>query len=376
MKVASISPAFAKHDNIAWFASHRHTPETNDAYQYSYLYKYEITLPSGTRSITFPDNAKIKIFAVTVANNTNENVIPLQPLYDDFTDNKPIQLRIKEYITPSLQTLKYTSQPLFDDNIDQLVSSDPRSMASYLKSLGMDTIVVKTPPSTLDYADVKSNNKVTITYYATGNSTNGKEYQNTKLDVSNIIDSQSGKLTDTVLFYNGEGRIIVDLQKNISIDKINFYLGQFRNRGSQIFSIWASTINSDVIGDPQTKGWQYVGIYGMPGTGRGSAGISGNAGASGRTAIGVTRPTNGTAGAGNNVRAVVGGTSNAGVAGRDRLVGSGRSGFGNTRGAGITSIGSSLIFDNNLKCRYLMIINDGNWHGTEYLKQLDIFEKK
>ena len=47
LKVASITKAFTKRDNIAWFASHRHTPEMNDAYQYSYLYKYEISLPKG-----------------------------------------------------------------------------------------------------------------------------------------------------------------------------------------------------------------------------------------------------------------------------------------------------------------------------------------
>ena len=36
----------------------------------------------------------------------------------------------------------------------------------------------------------------------------------------------------------------------------------------------------------------------------------------------------------------------------------------------------SYTFKNNLNCRYLMFISDGNWHGTEYIRQLDIFEKK
>ena len=94
--VVSIINAFTKRDNIAWYASHRHTPDANDAYQYCYLFKYEIALPKGTRSVTLPQNNKIKIFAITVANNKSEDVIPLQPLYDDFKNDKPVQLRVQE----------------------------------------------------------------------------------------------------------------------------------------------------------------------------------------------------------------------------------------------------------------------------------------
>lgn len=92
-KVTEITNAFSKRDNIAWYASHCHSAKANEAYQYSYLYKYEINLPKGAKSVTLPKNENIKIFAITVANNTNEDVTPLQPLYDDFKDNKPVALR-------------------------------------------------------------------------------------------------------------------------------------------------------------------------------------------------------------------------------------------------------------------------------------------
>ena len=92
-KVSAISNAYSKRDNIAWYASHCHSVKGNEAYQYSYLYKYEINLPKGAKSVTLPKNADIKIFAITVANNANEDVTPLQPLYDDFKDNKSIKLR-------------------------------------------------------------------------------------------------------------------------------------------------------------------------------------------------------------------------------------------------------------------------------------------
>ena len=92
--VINIKSPFAKTDNIAWFASHRHIayPSKNDAYQYCYIFKYEIDLPKGAQNITLPANDKITVFAITVAKNKNE-VEVLQPLYDNFKDNKTAQLR-------------------------------------------------------------------------------------------------------------------------------------------------------------------------------------------------------------------------------------------------------------------------------------------
>jgi hypothetical protein len=319
MKVASIDPAFTKLDNIAWFASHRHTTEANDAYQYSYMFKYSVDLPKGTKSVTLPQNSKIKIFAITVANEQKEDVIPLQPLYDDFKDNKPIEVRTKEIVTADLKPLDYKTKPLFTEDIDPRMSS---RVISYLKRAGLDTVIVKTIPVNTDYADVSTGNKVTATYFATGESSGGIEYKNQKFNIGNILDSGSGILKDTVFFENGEGRILIDLQKPVSIDKMNFYFESFgrgtrggapsqtRNRGQQVFSIWALKDNPDVTGDPKAKGWQFVGTYGAEG------------------------------------------------------------------GRGFRGTGTSYEFNNNLNCRYLMFISDGNWHGTDYIKQLDIFEKK
>ncbi len=308
MKVAEITSPYSKGDDIAWYASHRHSPKANDAYQYSYLYKYEFNLPKGAKSFTLPNNEKIKIFAATVAKSIQEDITPLQPLYDDFKDSKPAELRVKEVITPEMKSLKYLQKPLFGNNIDQRIQSNPRFKA-YLKSLGMDTVLVQTLPSTTDYADLKSGNMVSAVYYATGRSSNGKDYRNSKLDMSQILDSQSGKLADTIWFDNGEGRYILDLQKSVSIDKIDLFLNQFRGRGNQIFSMWVSDNPAGTDGDPKTKGWKYVGFYGAGG--RGMMGAS----------------------------------------------------------------GTSMQFEEPLKCRYFMLLTDGKWHGNDYLKQVDIFVK-
>lgn len=309
LKVAAIVSPFTKRDNIAWYATHRHSPTANDAYQYSYLYKYEIALPKGAKTVTLPDNDKIKIFAITAANKTADYVVPLQPLYDDFKDNKPATLRTKEYVTADLQPLKSVQRPLFID--DRVQSNDRRTRErfnAYLRSLGMDTVIVKTLPSTTDYADAAAGNNVSAVYYATGKASNGKDYQNTKMDLSQLVNSAASATADSLWFSSGEGRYVIDLQKSVIVDKINFYLDQFRDRGPQSFSLWASDNSADFTGDPKTKGFQYLGTFN-----------------------------------------------------------------GGRRGMGIG--GTSVQFQEPLTCRYLLFINDGSWHGKDFLKQVDVFTK-
>ena len=92
--VTKVDSPYSKQNNIAWFASHSHKnyPSANKAYQYSYLYKYEIALPKDAQKVILPDDSRIKVLAMTVAKNDGEGVKPLQPLYDDFKDSKPLVL--------------------------------------------------------------------------------------------------------------------------------------------------------------------------------------------------------------------------------------------------------------------------------------------
>jgi alpha-mannosidase len=79
---AGITPGFIKRADVAWYASHHHTPEgLNQPYQYSYLFAYAIDLPADARTLTLPDNDKIRVMAISVA-ETNPAVKPAQPLYD------------------------------------------------------------------------------------------------------------------------------------------------------------------------------------------------------------------------------------------------------------------------------------------------------
>jgi alpha-mannosidase len=77
-----ITPGFIKRDEIAWYASHLHNSDGGfEAYTYSYLFVYPIDLPANAKTLTLPDNPRIRILAITAANETGE-VHPAQPLYD------------------------------------------------------------------------------------------------------------------------------------------------------------------------------------------------------------------------------------------------------------------------------------------------------
>ncbi len=77
-----ITPGFIKRAPVAWFASHRHTADgANEPYAYSYLFAYSVDAPPNARTLTLPDNDKIRILAVTVAEEAPP-LRPAQPLYD------------------------------------------------------------------------------------------------------------------------------------------------------------------------------------------------------------------------------------------------------------------------------------------------------
>ncbi|MDR3194664.1 MAG: alpha-mannosidase [Tannerella sp.] len=93
--LVSVDKPFVVKDEIAWFASHYHAgyPSRNMTYQYCYLYQYEIDIPPGATSVILPDNHAIKLFALTAVRKRKDDITPLQPLFDDFSNNPEFTLR-------------------------------------------------------------------------------------------------------------------------------------------------------------------------------------------------------------------------------------------------------------------------------------------
>jgi alpha-mannosidase len=86
-EMAGITPGYIKRAPVAWFASHRHTPNgKNEAYAYSYLFAYTIDVPVNAKTLTLPNNYNVRIMAIT-GSNERSRVKPAQPLYDTLERN-------------------------------------------------------------------------------------------------------------------------------------------------------------------------------------------------------------------------------------------------------------------------------------------------
>lgn len=84
-----LKPGYIKQAALGWYASHHHTANgLNEPYQYSYLFVYSLDLPAGARTLTLPDNDRIRILAVSVVNDS-PSLIPAAPLFDTLSRSEP-----------------------------------------------------------------------------------------------------------------------------------------------------------------------------------------------------------------------------------------------------------------------------------------------
>ena len=87
-EMVSIRPGFIKRSDIAWFSSQRRGADGNaEPYAYSYLFAYAIDLPAGAKTLTLPDNERIRILAISLADEL-PGVTPAAPLYDTLLRNE------------------------------------------------------------------------------------------------------------------------------------------------------------------------------------------------------------------------------------------------------------------------------------------------
>jgi alpha-mannosidase len=81
-EMTGLKPGFIKRADLAWYCSHHHDASgKNVAYGYSYLFGYGLDLPAGAKTLKLPNSEKIRILAISVAEE-NPEVKPVQPLYD------------------------------------------------------------------------------------------------------------------------------------------------------------------------------------------------------------------------------------------------------------------------------------------------------
>lgn len=87
-EMIGLRPGFIKRADVAWFSSQRRAADGSaEPYAYSYLFAYAIDLPLGARTITLPNNERIRILAITAANEP-WTVKAAHPLYDTLPANE------------------------------------------------------------------------------------------------------------------------------------------------------------------------------------------------------------------------------------------------------------------------------------------------
>jgi alpha-mannosidase len=79
-------------ENVVFTATHKHNVEDNknEAYQFMYMYKYTIPLSGDETTLILPDNSDIYLFAVTLSDNENDDIIPASEItaLPEFTERE------------------------------------------------------------------------------------------------------------------------------------------------------------------------------------------------------------------------------------------------------------------------------------------------
>lgn len=72
---------FLKEAEIAYVGTHRHAPGGDEAYEYTYMFKFGMDIPKGATQLILPDNKDIVLFAATAVKEENPQVSPASALF-------------------------------------------------------------------------------------------------------------------------------------------------------------------------------------------------------------------------------------------------------------------------------------------------------
>jgi len=262
--VTGITPGFIKRAPVAWFGTHRHHPAPgggNEAYKFSYLFKIDLSTPEGTESLTLPDNPKIRVLAATLTSGDPAHVFPVAPLYDDFTNRKPVEFRFK-YPPPP--------KPVFEGaKASGAVQTERAESFAALKLAH---------PSNTDYADAASGHGVEFRVfrgpdgdlYAPHPGSGAKGGVFARLNDGHV--AQHDDDTSRCVWYDNEGRFVADLKKSTSVAAINTFSWHAANRAPQYFSVWGAdgdTMPGAAISAGHSDGWTLLGTVDSRGLGNG-----------------------------------------------------------------------------------------------------------
>ena len=263
--LAGLSAPFMKRDTLAWFCSHRHAREGRDqAYTYSYLFKYALDVPAGAKTLTLPNNPRIRVFAVTAVADAHDGVRPARPLYDDFTGVEPVALRATTQVSRYL--------PKGVTPVGQVTAKRAERYADLPADLAV---------SSTDYADAASGHGATVEFVEGGGvvAPHGQSGAQGKL-LPRLTDGHGAANQDdtdaNVWFDRGEGRLVMDLKKPVLVSRINTHSWHASNRAPQKFTLWGSdqAVRPSAVGQPAKAGWKLIAVVDTGDLGEGGIHVS------------------------------------------------------------------------------------------------------
>jgi alpha-mannosidase len=240
-RIRSLEKGFIKRDEVAWYSTHINSDTAIWPYQYSYIYKYGMDVSNASGFLQLPENDAIKIFAITLAFDPYDQAQPAEPLYDDFSGRKGFPLTLEP---------RYVKEDM-----------KPAAGISYIKKRKISEMPFRV--TSKDYADMHMPNGVTVKYYYSGldkNTPNKPEQGSIASSLNDgMFELLPGDSVKDVWFRQGEGRIVMDLQKEVAIDSVHMYGVMDNHRGPQQFSVWGlGAKKADFTGDPKASGWTFL----------------------------------------------------------------------------------------------------------------------
>lgn len=61
---------YLKDAEVAYVGTHRHSPTADEAYEFTYMFKFGVDIPAGAASLILPKNEKVVLFAATLVEET------------------------------------------------------------------------------------------------------------------------------------------------------------------------------------------------------------------------------------------------------------------------------------------------------------------
>ena len=72
---------FLKDAEVAYVGTHRHSKLADEAYEFTYMFKYGIDIPAGATEVTLPDDSHIVVFSATLVKEDVPSLVPAAPFY-------------------------------------------------------------------------------------------------------------------------------------------------------------------------------------------------------------------------------------------------------------------------------------------------------